>query len=409
MYPRAAALTEAGPLRAYDAATGALLWTSQASTQAFAYDGVAFAADGDLYVGDWIGTWRIEALDGTTRWSNSRTRSVSGNCGPAASDAGVYIDQVVAGGMVVTKLDPATGFQQYSSPTMPGFTEQNAPFLSPDGLTVYFSRTQNNPSVDYLYAFEDTGALVRWHRSVGGPPRTSTASVRTGASTRSSRTSEFVRLDPSTGNVTATAGVLAPLGDPSPKTAVGSDGVVYVSNGWASTPATNGRIWAFSADPSQNYFTLNLDRQNQGGPALAQSGTLVACDRSGVFAWRESFSRYCEGLVNSTGAPGHLSASGSSQAGSGNQLVLTATDVPDQPGIFFHGRADPRARQLVPLRRQPDRASSSAGVERRHRGARARQRRLRPGEIRNFHCLVPRPDGGGAFFGTTDAASVHYQ
>jgi hypothetical protein len=223
---------------------------------------------------------------------------------------------------------------------------------------------------------------------------------------------EFVRLDPLTGDVTASAGVLAPLGDPSPKTAVGSDGSVYVSNGWASTPATNGRIWAFSADLSQNYFTLTLDRQNQGGPALAQSGTLVACDRNGVFAWREAFSRYCEALVNSTGAPGRLTASGSSQSGSGNQLVLTATDVPDQPGIFFHGPSQihaPFGNSFLcvgsPIVRLLPPVVASGGIATRtvDNGA------FVPGQIRNFQYWFRDPQAGGAFYGTTDAASVHYQ
>ncbi len=403
-----------GPIYAYDAATGAYLWTSQAFTEAFAYDGVVFATDGDLFVGDWMGAWRIEATDGTTRWASPRSCSVSGNCGPAASESGVYIDQPAAGGMVVTKLDPLNGVTLYSSPIMPGFTEQNDPFLSPDGGTVYFSRTQNNPSVDFLYAFEDTGAALieRWHRAVRWTTSHEHGVGPDGSLYTFLQTDEFVRLDPLTGNVTATAGVLAPLGDPSPKTSVGSDGLVYVSNGWASTPATSGRIWAFPADLSQTLFTLTLDRQNQGGPALAQSGTLVVCDRSGVYAWREPFSRYCEALANSTGFPGRLTASGSSASGSGNQLVLTAENVPDQPGIFFHG---PRQIQVPfgnsylcvgsPMVRilPPSFASGGVAVRTIDNGI------FVPGQIRDFQYWFRDPMAGGAFFSTTDAASVHFE
>jgi len=59
-----------------------------------------------------------------------------------------------------------------------------------------------------------------------------------------------------------------------------------VSNGWASTPATDGRLWAFNADLSQTLFMLNLDRQNAGGPAIGVGGTMVVADRQGVYAYR---------------------------------------------------------------------------------------------------------------------------
>jgi len=65
-----------------------------------------------------------------------------------------------------------------------------------------------------------------------------------------------------------------------------ADGKVYVSNGWADTPATNGRVWAFSPDLHSLLFTLVLDRQNSGGPSLAADGTLIVADRQGVFAYR---------------------------------------------------------------------------------------------------------------------------
>jgi hypothetical protein len=68
--------------------------------------------------------------------------------------------------------------------------------------------------------------------------------------------------------------------------AVDVTGKVYLSNGWANTPATDGRLWAFPADLSTTLFTLNLDRQNQGGPTLARDGALIVSDRNGVRAYR---------------------------------------------------------------------------------------------------------------------------
>ena len=45
---------------------------------------------------------------------------------------------------------------------------------------------------------------------------------------------------------------------------------------------------------------------------------------------------YCTTLANSTGAPGVMSADGSSSVAA-NDLVLVATSVPNQPGLFYYG------------------------------------------------------------------------
>jgi len=279
-----------GPIRAYDAATGQFLWNSQVVTQAFAYEGAVFAPNGDLVVGDRLAMNRIDAATGATVWSTPRSCSVSGNCGPAATDTAVFYDEVVPGGQVITKVDLATGTPLYSSTLMPGFTEQNQPFLSPDGSTVYHSRTQNNPLTDFLYAFDDTGtALVeRWHREVRWTTSHEHGVADDGSVYTFLPTNELVRIDAATGAVTANAGVLPGIGtgNLSPKTVVDGEGKVYVSNGWTGTPSTNGRVWAFDADLTTLLFTLNLDNPNQGGPALGADGVLVVSDRIGVHAYR---------------------------------------------------------------------------------------------------------------------------
>ena len=279
-----------GPIRAYDAATGAFLWNSVALTQAFAYDGVVFAPDGDLIVGDHLQLVRIDGATGVTVWTTSRNRAVSGDCGAAATADAIYIDQVTVGGQIITKLDMATGAILYSSPLMPGFTEQNQPFLSPDGATVYMARTQNNVLTDFLYAFGDDGTQLTplWNVPVRWTTSHDHGIGDDGSIYTFTQANEFVRLDPATGAITANAGVLAPIGtgNLSPRTAVDGAGNVYVTNGWTGTPATNGRLWAFTADLSVNLFTLTLDNPNQGGPALGDGGTLVVTDRVGVHAYR---------------------------------------------------------------------------------------------------------------------------
>jgi hypothetical protein len=341
------------PIRAYDAASGAFLWASAASTQAWAHDGVVFAPDGDLIVGDFSHIYRIDATDGSTVWSTVRLCPVSGNCGAALSPSGLFVDEPRPGPTNrIAKYDLATGAFLYATADFPGFTTQNTPFVSRDGLTVYFSRTQNNVAVDFLYAFEDTGtALVeRWHVPVRwttshehgiGPDDTLYAF---------SQADELIRIDPVTGTTLDSTAPLAPLGSPnlSPKTVVDANGTVYVSNGWASTPATSGRVWAYSSDLSQQRFVLSLDRQNAGGPVLAEGGTLVVCDRQAVRAYRtRPAASFCAGdgtapAACPCGNAGLLGRGCDNAQGTGG-VALTATGDPAANSVVLHGAGFPPA------------------------------------------------------------------
>jgi len=337
-----------GPLRAYDAASGAFLWASTATTEAFAYDGVVFAPDGDPIVGDFKKVVRINASDGSTVWSTPRVGSVSGNCGGAATATAVYIAEAVGGGNILTRLDMATGARLYSSPLMAGFTVQNSPYVSHDGKTVYFARSQNNPPVDNLYAFADSGLAFTqlWSRPVRWTTSHEHGIGPDGSIYTFLQNEEFVRLDPATGSVTATAGVLTPLGSPnlSPKTAVDARGTVYVSNGWASSPATDGRLWAFSPDLTATYFTINLSRPNQGGPALAEDGTLLMCELSAVRAWRELNvpQTYCTAKRSSDGCAPPIFAEGIPSASAGSGFTVGAALVPQgKNGLLFYSKSGP--------------------------------------------------------------------
>jgi outer membrane protein assembly factor BamB len=277
------------PIYAFDAATGALVWTSMFETGAGPYDGIVFASNGDLIVGDFASIARINSTDGSTVWATPRSCPVSGSCGAALGEGAAYIHEQTSNGPAVVRFNLATGERQYATNGLGGLTAQNSPFVGPDG-TVYFARSQNNPNTDFLYAFDDTGsALVeRWHVPMrwttfhehGIGPDGSIYTFLPG--------NEFVRLSPTDGSVINSAGVLQPVDtNLTPLTAVDADGKVYVSNGWASDPVTNGRVWAFSPDLQTLLFTLVLYRQNIGGPSLAADGTLIVADLRGVFAYRE--------------------------------------------------------------------------------------------------------------------------
>lgn len=328
------------PITALDANTGAFLWSSVATQTAFAYDGAVFEPGGDLILGDFNSLKRIRASDGATVWDVPRTCPVSGNCGAALSASGVFIDEAFPGGQVLTKRDIATGQVLYQSPLMAGFTDQNAPFVWND--LVFFSRTQNNIAVDFLFAFQDTGTtLVQlWSKPVRWTTSHEHGVGLDGSLYTFTQAEEFVRLDAFTGVQLSSAGVLAPLGSPnlSPKTAIDALGRVYLSNGWANSPANNGRLWAFTPDLAQNLFTLTFSRQNQGGPALGAGGVLVMCDLNGVHTWRSPFASYCTAGTTSNGCVATLSGSGAPDANAGSGFTLTAANVEGQrSGLVFYG------------------------------------------------------------------------
>src|SRR5262249_53380100 len=151
-----------------DASDGHTVWISQDVTAAGAYDGVVFAANGDLIVGDFRFITRIRATDGTTADRVGRIGSVSGQCGgclneSAAGGAAFYVADAAAGGTVIKRFNATTGAFQYQSPVMTGFKVQNTPMVAPDG-TIYLSRTQNNVNTDFFYAINDSGSAmtIRW-------------------------------------------------------------------------------------------------------------------------------------------------------------------------------------------------------------------------------------------------------
>jgi hypothetical protein len=257
------------PLVALDAATGDIVWTSDALIDAGAYDGVVFAPDGDPIVGSFTTITRIDAATGDTVWQVDRACSVSGNCGVALHEDRIYAVDVVGGGQAVRRFDLATGAAGPQGPTMPGFTLQNTPMVAPDG-TIYVARTQNNPDVDFFYAFGDEGSLIRekWNVPAAWNTRAEHGVGPDGSVYMMAPGNEFVRLDPADGSVLDSAGVLP--GFSSPRMAIGADGRVYLSNGAFAT----GRLYAFEAD-LQPLWDVPVTNINIGGPALAADGTLL--------------------------------------------------------------------------------------------------------------------------------------
>jgi hypothetical protein len=307
---------------------------SQASINAGSYDGVIFADNGDLIVASFQQIWRIRASDGSTAWTASRVASVSGNCGAARFGNAVYVADAAAGGNVIKRYDLATGAFQYTSAVMPGFLSQHTPMVGPDG-TVYYNRAQNNPTVDFFYAFTDTGSafVQKWAvpsmpgagAEYGCGPDGTVYMVQPGEI--------LTRLDPATGAVLQTWPT--PLGYSTTRFAIDADGRVFVSNGGFGT----GRLFAFERDlvPRWSVPVANI---NIGGPCLASDGTLfVAGVGSDLRAYRtpSPWSSLPGAIVGTSGAP---TLTGTGSVTPGNGVTFTAQNgLPNGIGLLVLGFA----------------------------------------------------------------------
>jgi hypothetical protein len=317
-------------VHALDQATGATAWTSVDVIDPGPYDGVVFAPNGDLVVGNTSSVMRLRAADGTTAWSSPRICNVTSSCGVALSANGVYLAEPAPGGNVIRKLDLTSGASLYETPVMIGFTLQNTPFVGPDG-TLYLSRTQSNPITDFFYAYEDTGAALveRWNVPAGWSTASEFGCGPDGSVYMLDPTQRIRRLDPATGaTLDMTVDPIGP-GNLSPHFAVDAVGRVFVSNG----EFASGRLFSFDADLSFRW-SLPVTNANQGGPSLGSDGTLVMAGvGSNVFALRNALWDDLGGGTPGINGQPILDVSGPLTAGS--DLTIALTQAPANALMLF--------------------------------------------------------------------------
>ncbi len=259
------------PLYALDAADGSTLWVSDDVIDAGAYDGMVFAPNGDPVIGSFQDIWRISAADGSTLWHASRSGSVSGTCGGAIFGDAFYVADVTGGGHILVRYDLETGQRLYQSPVMDGFTIQNTPMVDPSG-TVYLNRAQNNPAVDFYYAFTDDGTqfVEKWHIPGMGGATAEFGAGPDGSLYFITEGPRLSRIDPESGGILASTDILS--GFSKARIAVDAQGNVYLSNGAFAT----GRLYAYEADLTPRW-EVPVTNINIGGPSLGAHGTLIVC------------------------------------------------------------------------------------------------------------------------------------
>jgi hypothetical protein len=144
----------------------------------------------------------------------------------------------------------------------------------------------NNPSTDFLVAFEDTGTglVEKWRAPLGYCPFGSFGVGPDGSVYSYSRSLEVVRLDPATGAVLDASPSIPFDVVFMPRMAIDADGRVFLTNGGAAS----GRLYAFASDLTE-LWSQPVVGVNLGGPVLGRNGTLVVCGTGSVVrAYRSS-------------------------------------------------------------------------------------------------------------------------
>jgi outer membrane protein assembly factor BamB len=264
-------------LYALDLATGNILWRSEEAcfAEGFYDQSPVYTSEGDLIFSFQLKSYRINHLDGRTVWK-SQNFNESYSC-EAIYGNRLYGRYNKRNRAVLAAFDIETGAFLYQGDFFPagfGVASGNPQiFISPEG-TICLPVSANNPKLDYLYAFEDTGTGFRfkWQSPLpfvfltnfGAGPDDSIYSF--------SRDKRIVRLRSRDGQIMHSSPVFSNMNLVS-RMAVDASGAVFLSDG-------AGQLYSLNPDLTLRW-QLQIANIGIGGPLLAENGTLVVA-RDGV-------------------------------------------------------------------------------------------------------------------------------
>jgi hypothetical protein len=293
------------PIHCLDAATGSTLWVSSYEIATGSYDGVVFMDDGDPIFTSHLELRRVDAATGTTVWSRARSCSVSGSCGPARDGDAIYLDEVGTNGQVISRFDATTGARLYSSPVMSGFLTQNSPICAPGGL-IFYIRTQNNSTVDRMYALRDNGKgiSILWSEPCRYEFNGRHAITADGGVTMIAPDGRLQVRDQLTGALRSQSdmSVVPASGFLSSLTVVDGLGRIFHGNGGGGNP---GDIRVFSPTLSVEWSLLGIAGLNQGGPVISADGSMLVANTTAIRRyWTEppcaAEDINCDGIVDAS-------------------------------------------------------------------------------------------------------------
>jgi outer membrane protein assembly factor BamB len=272
-------------LYALDLATGNILWRSEEAciAEGFYDQSPVYTSEGDLIFSFQLKSYRINHLDGRTVWK-SQNFNESYSC-EAIYGNRLYGRYNKKNRAVLAAFDIDTGAFLYQGDYFPagfGVASGNPQiFISPEG-TICLPVSANNPKLDYLYAFEDTGTGFRfkWQSPLpyvfltnfGAGPDDSIYSF--------SRDKRIIRLRSRDGQITHSSAVFPNMNLLS-RIVVDASGAVFLSDG-------GGTLYSLNADLTLRW-QLQIANIGIGGPLLTENGTLVVASdgEGGVQAYRQ--------------------------------------------------------------------------------------------------------------------------
>jgi hypothetical protein len=272
-------------LYALDLATGNILWRSEEAcfAEGFYDQSPVYTSEGDLIFSFQLKSYRINHLDGRTVWK-SQNFNESYSC-EAIYGNRLYGRYNKRNRAVLAAFDIETGAFLYQGDFFPagfGVASGNPQiFISPEG-TICLPVSANNPKLDYLYAFEDTGTGFRfkWQSPLpyvfltnfGAGPDDSIYSF--------SRDKRIIRLRSRDGQITHSSAVFPNMNLLS-RIVVDASGAVFLSDG-------GGTLYSLNADLTLRW-QLQIANIGIGGPLLTENGTLVVASdgEGGVQAYRQ--------------------------------------------------------------------------------------------------------------------------
>ena len=331
VYASRAGNTNASYMYALDATDGSQLWKSEDLVNEASTEGVSFTPEGDLIVGNFNTIMRVSQSDGSTQWTSARNSPTSNGSMAAVFNGRAYGWAAGPQGPTIQVFDLDTGDFLYESPaTYPGYVQQVAPFVGPDG-TVYAPRTQNNPSTDYLIAYQDTGTSLvkKWDTELGYVPFSSFSVGQDGSVYSYSRAGEIVRLDPEDGSIENTSiNIQAGI-----STYMAADGAGRLF------AASENTLYSFNADLTLRWQTAIT---NPSAPAIAWDGTLILC---GTGTDIRAYEGASTGIQHQQNATGTISLAGNPVTTAAQLTYQTNTEaaasisVYDSTGRRIHSTA----------------------------------------------------------------------
>jgi len=253
-------------LYALDVTNGSYLWTADATVAPYISESAVFDATGNLYIGGFQKTFKINAETGQTIWETTTVPMASGSGELAvntSNNTGYTLEQ--SGGIsYLWATDLTNGVKKYSkivNDLQPGGNVPQSALMVGQNEIVYVQLTEDN-----IAAFSDDGSQFNllWQTTIIGNSAFSLMCVDNDDAVYAPTGGRLVRLDGLTGDTLALSAYIGEGGLFTPRISASNNNFIY---------ATTGEDSVFAFDKSLNkIWSAYLPNSNTSGVSLAPNG-----------------------------------------------------------------------------------------------------------------------------------------